>query len=158
MEKIGSGNWYWSFVSEEKKARQDSLEQARAAHEKATSVVEDLTKKLAEAEAQREDEAQMLEGGAQSREQLTAIKLALDKDIKECEKELAAYRDTDPTELERKEEEMKKCKVEVGQFTDDIYSMESWLGKRFGEGTVKELRLSLYGDELDEDEGILRDM
>ena len=131
---------------------------AQTAHEKANAIVQDLKNKLTEAQAQREDEAEMLDNGAESREELNAAKSGLEKEVKEFEKQLAAYSDSDPTELEHKREEMKKFKGEADQWTDDIYAMESKLKEKFGEESVKELRAGLYGDEYDEEEGGLKDI
>ena len=158
VEKIGSGNWYWSFASEDKKNRQKALNDAKAAHAKATSIVQDLKQKVAEAQAQREDEVEMLDAGAESREELDAKKGALEKEVKRLEKELQAYSDTDPTKSERKREEIAKWKGEVEGCTEDIYTMESWLNGKYGEEGVKGLLEEVYGDEWDEEEGAMREM
>ena len=121
--------------------------------------MQDLKTKLAEAQAQREDEAEMLDNGAESREELNAAKAELEKGVKNCEKQLAAYSDTDPTELERKKEEMKHFMVDATQCTDDVYTMESYIKRRLGDDLlVKHLRATVYGDELDEEDGVLKDI
>ena len=158
VEKIGSGNWYWSFASEDKKVRQKALDDAKAAHEKASTVVDELKRKVAEAQAQHDDEAEMLDSGAEGREELEGKKAGLEKEVKELEKELQAYSDCDPTELERKGEEVAKCKVEVEGCTDDIFTMESWLNGKFGSENVRGLKEEIYGDEWDAEEGGLREM
>lgn len=91
VEKIGSGNWYWSFPSEDKKAREKALKDAEAAHEKASSVVQDIKQKLTDARAERESEADMLDVGAESRDDLTATKSELEKEVNELEKQVAVY-------------------------------------------------------------------
>jgi chromosome segregation ATPase len=159
VEKIGSGNWYWSFASEDKKTRDHALAEAQSAHEKAATVINDLKAKLAEAQAQREDEADTVENGGKSREQLLASKAELDKEVKGLQKELAAYSDTDPTELERKKKGIEVFKGEAEQFTDEIYAMEGWFKKMgLDEAAMKNLRMMLYGDEVDEKEGVLKEL
>ena len=159
VEKIGSGNWYWSFVSEDKKIRQKAFDDAQSAHDKVSAVVGDLKQKLAEVEAQREDEEEMLDIGAESREDLTANKTELESEVKGLQKQLAAYSDTDPTELERKRNEIERFKAEADQCTDDIYTIEGWFKKTFQDDeALRNLRVSLYGDELDVENGVLKEL
>lgn len=62
VEKIGSGNWYWSFPSDEQKAKQAALEKAQEEYNKAAAVVTDLQGKVDEAGAAREDDDELLMG------------------------------------------------------------------------------------------------
>ena len=62
VEKIGSGNWYWSFPSDEKKAKEVALEKAQEEHDKASATVSDLQAKVDEAGAAREEDEDMLMG------------------------------------------------------------------------------------------------
>lgn len=98
----------------------------------------------------------MLDSGAKSREQLTTAKTGLEQELKEIEKQLKAYSDTDPTEIERKKEETKKFADEVAIYTDEIFSLEGHVKTTMGLEAVKELQTSLYADEFDEEEGGLR--
>ena len=159
VEKIGSGNWYWSFPSEDKKIHDKTLVEAQSAHDRASAVINDLKQKVAEARAQREDEEDMLDNGAESREELMTAKSELENEVKVLQKQVAAYSDNDPTELERKVNEIAQLKNDAEQYTDDIDSMESWF-KKMGQDkeAIKALRMSLYGDELDEEEGILKEL
>ena len=159
VEKIGSGNWYWSFASENKKIRQKALENAKSTHDKAAAVADDLKQKLAEAQAQREEEEDMLDSGAETREELVASKAVLESEVKDLQKQLAAYTDTDPTEVERKVKEVQRFKAEAEQYTDDIYSIEGWLKQQpVDEEALKQMRMNTYGDQLDEEEGVLKEL
>lgn len=101
----------------------------------------------------------MLDIGAESREELTANKTELEAEIKVLQKQLAAYSDTDPTELERKKKDIERFKAEAEQWTDDIYTIERWFKKMVQDDeALKGLRMSMYGDELDEEEGILKEL
>ena len=159
VEKIGSVNWYWSFASEDKKTRQKVLSDARSARVKSVSVVNDLKQRLAEAQAQREDEEDMPDGGSEIREKLMVGKADLEAEVRVLQRQLAAYSDTDPTELECKKEEIEHSKNEAEQYTDDIYSMEAWY-KKMGEDEegMKVLRMTLYGDEVDKEDTILKEL
>lgn len=60
VEKIGSGNWYWSFPSDEKKAKDNDLSKAWEENAKASAMVNELQAKSDEAEAARADEQDTL--------------------------------------------------------------------------------------------------
>jgi hypothetical protein len=64
VEKIGSGNWYWSFPADEKKAKDAALEKARGEYNKANVAVAELQAKVDDADAARaEDEEMLMETG-----------------------------------------------------------------------------------------------
>jgi hypothetical protein len=64
VEKIGSGNWYWSFLSDEKKAKDAALNKAQDEHNKINATVAELQAKVDEAGAARaEDEDILMETG-----------------------------------------------------------------------------------------------
>ena len=123
-------------------------------------MVNDLKQKLAEAQAQREHEEDLLDSGAESREESMASEAKLEGEVKGLQTQLAAYSDNDPTELERKKREIEEFKNEAEHCTDDIYSMEGWFKKIGGydEEAIKGLRMMFYGDELDEEEGVLKEL
>lgn len=60
VEKIGSGNWYWSFPSDEKKAKDAALEKAQAEFDKINATVTELQSKVDEAGAARAEDEDML--------------------------------------------------------------------------------------------------
>ncbi|CAK4029823.1 MFS general substrate transporter like [Lecanosticta acicola] len=152
VEKIGSGNWYWSFASQDKKNKQDTLTNAQTEHAKAESTVRDLRHKLAELAAQKEEEEEMMDTGGEGRDELTAKKAVLEADLKALEKELESYSDNDPVELERKRSGAKVMKTELDQVTDDIYSLEKWFKVNAGDEAVAALRMGTYGGEWDSEE------
>lgn len=68
-EKIGSGNWYWSFPSEAKKAKEKALAKAQGECERAAAVAEELQAKVERAGAERaEDEEVLAQTGRLRRE------------------------------------------------------------------------------------------
>ena len=151
-EKIGSGNWYWAFISDDKIARQKALNVAQGAYDKALATDNELKNKLAEAETQRRGEDQMLEEGGETREELLGMKKSLEAETEALRRELATYSDNDPTELERKIKDAAGWKVTAEEFTDDVYSMEGWLKDNMGGGEVLDALLQeTYGKEYDEE-------
>ena len=158
-EKIGSGNWYWSFVSDDKIALQKALEGAQSAHDKALATDTELRSKIAEGEAQRKEDDEMLDESGDTREELLGSKRLLEGEIEALQCELATYSDNDPAELERKGKEAVEWKAAAEECTDDIYSMEGWLKETTGggEGFVGMLR-ETYGNEFDEEANGLKDL
>jgi len=73
VEKIGSGNWYWSFPSEAKRTKEAALEKARNEYEKANETAMELQERVNEAGAARgEDEGMLTDLGAPRRGTLTS--------------------------------------------------------------------------------------
>lgn len=160
VEKIGSGNWYWSFPSEAAKTAQTTLETARTAHAAQAAVVADLKAKLAGSRAAEQAESDEL--GActgESREDLLAAQAELAGAMIGLEKQLAAYKENDPTELERVGRETSELRELVERVTDDVYAMEGWFREQGQdqEGMLR-LKMDLYEGEFDEEEGCLREI
>lgn len=160
VEKIGSGNWYWSFPSEAAKTAQTTLETTRAAHDKQASTVQDLKNKvfsIRRSSSQSDDTD--CPDHKYSREDLMALQAELSGSLIVLERQLAAYRDSDPTELEKCRERVRGFRELAERATDDCLAMEGWFrgcGVE-GEGLV-ELKVGLYEGEYDEEEGGLREI
>jgi hypothetical protein len=60
VEKIGSGNWYWSFPSDEKKAKDAALEKAHEEFQKISTTVTELQARVDEAGAARAEDGDIL--------------------------------------------------------------------------------------------------
>jgi hypothetical protein len=151
-EKIGSGNWYWSFVADDKIVRQKALDVAQSAHDKALATDIELKSKLSEAQAQRRGDDEMLDEGGETREELLSMKKSLAGETEAIRRELATYSDNDPTELEKKVDEAAQWKTDTEGLTDDIYSMEGWLKDQLGGGEGLDVMLQeTYGKEYDEE-------
>ncbi|GAB1742678.1 hypothetical protein NU219Hw_g8390t1 [Hortaea werneckii] len=160
VEKIGSGNWYWSFASQDKKTREQALSDARVTHEKANVINHDLKQKIAEAQTQRADEEDMLDTCGESREELNMTKHDLETKTKRLQNELAAYSDVDPTELERKRRQIEAMKGESEEYTDHIYAMDGWFKEMLnGDGeALTALRMSFFAEEYDEEAESLKEV
>jgi hypothetical protein len=175
VEKIGSGNWYWSFPSDEKKAKDAALDKAQGEYNKINATVAELQTKVDEAGAARaEDEDMIMETGqciplgasyvliviGGDRKTLIAKHADLTKELEQLRTELAAYSEQDPVEVERKAAETQKARNDAEKFTDQIYSMEGWI-KTMCSGdpaSLLETKRMLYQDEFDEEELGLREL
>jgi hypothetical protein len=137
---------------------QKSLEGAQAAYEKALATDNELKAKIAEGEAQRKEDEEMLDGSGESREALLGSKRLLEGEVEGLRSELATYSNNDPVELEKKGREAAEWKAVAELCTDDIYSMEKWLKDTTGGGEALGAMLrDTYGSEWDEEAGGLKE-
>lgn len=154
VEKIGSGNWYWSFTSEGKKSKQKALDDLKAEKQKLDTAVADLKIKIEQATAAREEEVGAVDG--QDRESLTKYHVQLQEEIAALRAELATYSDTDPVEMQRRKEESERLRASAERYTEKIYCLERYYLELTGgdrEG-LEQIRKILYGDEYREGEGL----
>jgi len=161
VEKIGSGNWYWSFPSETHKLHQLAHSEALTAHAKTLTAVQDLRTRVSAATAQRQEDDETLnhQSSTETRASLSATHVQLSSELSTLRAELAAYSDSDPTELERKGGEVAGLRAQVEGLGDEICGMEQWLRERVGDpermaGMLEEL----YGREFDVETGSLREV
>jgi hypothetical protein len=59
-EKIGSGNWYWSFPSEAKKVKESALSKAQEEFDKANATAKELQTRVDQAGAARAEDEELL--------------------------------------------------------------------------------------------------
>lgn len=150
VEKIGSGNWYWTFLSEERRELEKVLAGLRGEMEKGE-------RGLGELEAKLEEHKQNASGSDEEESQtLLADYEGLKKEVEGLRKEEEGFISGGVGEVERKEEEVEKWKGEVGEWTDNIYSLEEYLGKLAGgdREVVEGVRKECYGAEYVESEGL----
>lgn len=138
---------------------------ARVAGErdKAFGVEEELRAKVEAAEAEREedeDDDMLMGEGGDSRKTLLAKQVALAKELETTRTELAAYKENDPVEVEKRKELARSRKAEAEKWTEQILSMEGWFKKQVGGDKVQfaGMKQNWYGDEFDEEEGELREL
>jgi hypothetical protein len=160
VEKIGSGNWYWSFLSDEKIKRENALRKAEGEKEKAEAVVGELQQKVEEAaKAREENEDEDMEEGM-DRESMMNAHEELSMILDAFRGELAAYSENDPVEVERRRQQIMEDKLRVDALTDAIYSMEGWVRQQVSgdRALLMTLKQNWYGDEFDEEAGGLREI
>jgi hypothetical protein len=154
VEKIGSGNWYWSFISEEKKAKESILNGLKAEKKKVSKTLAEIEEKIEKEGVNREEEEGSEDG--QDRLGLTKVQVATKKQLDALKTELASYSDNDPTEVLRKKEATKSLGESVARWTDNIQALEGWILENTGgdrEG-LESLRREYYGKEYVEGEGL----
>lgn len=160
-EKVGAGNWYFSFPSQAKREADASLQTAQADHDKLDVVVRELRHKLAEKAAQLEQEeaAAMGDGSGQDgREEVMHSKMVLEAEVQTLRTELAAHSDSDPAEFQRRDAECQQFLQDVEQYTDQILELESWIKNAASEDALACCQVGFYGEEWNADEYELREL
>lgn len=156
VEKIGNGNWYWSFTSDEKHDLERQL--ARVSEE-----VEKVRKACADVEAALA--AEILRRGKETdeeheRETLIAkkhqLQAAVDR-VRTTEAQLSRSSNTLSSKgTKQVQEELAGFQQQALQWTDNIYILEEYLRKLAGgdRHIVEEVLREIYGDEYVEGEGL----
>ncbi len=154
-EKIGGANWYWSFVSDAKKLKEDVLSNLTNEEAKLKFSIADIDTQTEEEMAAREEEDEMLEDGCADRKELLNIHETLLKENAILTQELAGYNDNDPSQILRKAEETKNLKLSAEKWTDYIEGAEGLLKNLTGDrATVTQLMEKICGDEYVAGEGL----
>lgn len=149
VEKIGSGNWYWSFLSEEKKSRDNVLGMLKEELAKVEASLGELEEKLREASEKRGEDDE-------GRGELVSAKLELDGEVGVLRKELEGYKDGDPREVETRRKEIEAFHARAELWTDNIGVLEGYMLNLIGGDKEKlvGMKSELYGDEYVEGEGL----
>ena len=153
VEKIGSGNWYWSFGSEEKKSREKVLHDLGDEYKGLGHKVEALRREM---EARKGDLEEDSNGEGQERENLLARSEELKGEISKLKAELGKYEDGDPKLLEERRGRAKREKERAERWTENCWVLEGYVRDQLGvdgEG-LDGLRREVYGDEYVEGEGL----
>lgn len=155
VEKIGSGNWYWSFGSDEKHERERQLAQVKTEVEKAR-------KSLADAEATLATEAgrRLQEGDDDGRDAERKVLLGRKADLEAQVgrlRRVAAQSDTvSRKSVSQLQRESAGFRQQAIQWTDNLYVLEEYL-RRLARGdreAVAAVLRECYGDDYVEGEGL----
>ncbi|KXG46693.1 Meiotic nuclear division protein 1 [Penicillium griseofulvum] len=155
VEKIGSGNWYWSFNSDETHERERQLARVTMEVEKVRKPCADAEAALAAETTFREEETDEHE-----RESLmtkkTELQVAVDR-VRTTEAQLSGPLNSLANKgVKQVREELAGFQRQALQWTDNIYILEEYLRKLAGgdrqiiDGVLREC----YGDEYVDGEGL----
>jgi DNA repair exonuclease SbcCD ATPase subunit len=156
VEKIGIGNWYWSFPSEAKKNKEKVLQDLEIEQKSLSDSITELDKQIKEETATREDDPdEMILDGALDRETLLGMHKNLLREKAALERELANYSDSDPIEMQRRADETKALKESAEKWTDYIEAVESLIRKLTNDRRATAEMMEKYcGDEYAIGEGL----
>jgi hypothetical protein len=156
VEKIGSGNWYWCFGSEEKREKEKvkvQLDKEIGRMQKVTSDIEKelggIRKEIAAAGAgAAEEEAE--------RKTLMTVKDELNIEVQRLKKSEDELLAAGAGGLERKKEEIELWKQDAYIWTDNISILEQYLNRLAGgdRNIVEAVLKDCCGDEYVEGEGL----
>ena len=160
VEKIGAGNWYWSFAQEEKAQLTTQLERAEEEKKKVLLEIETIKAKLDEAAKEREDDDDSAtEHAGMDRKSTLEARSQLAKDVALLRNELALYRDSDPHVLNEKKKALAEITTNTSRLTDNIYAMEKKMKELVPDKQqAREMKKQMYGDEFDAEEDGLREL
>lgn len=149
VEKIGSGNWYWSFLSEEKKIRTDELAKLTLEKRKTDDAVQELHQHVDLANGKQRDDAD----AEDDRANLVAEQARLMEELQTVKAELHRYRDGDPAELLLKKKQIQALQQKAELWTDNVAILEQWLAHALAGDweNLDAIKRSCYGDEYDEE-------
>lgn len=159
VEKIGSGNWYWCFGSDEKKAREARLTQLQKEVEKVQAGYDEVGSTLALQGAKREEEEgeANADDGIDGREELLRQKHELEKKVHKVQAEWkAATDDRGNKSIQEKKMELQPLRESAQMWTDNIYVLEEYLNKLAGgdREIMAAVQQECYGEEYVEGEGL----
>lgn len=158
VEKIGSGNWYWCFGSDEKKDQEARLTQLQKEAEKVQASYEEVGSTLALQEAKRaEEEGEANADDGIEREKLLRQKHDLEKKVQKTRADWKASTDnTDTKSMQEKKVELQPLREKAQVWTDNIYVLEEYLNKLAGgdREIMAAVQRECYGEEYVEGEGL----
>lgn len=154
VEKIGSGNWYWSFKSEAKKAKENTINSLKSEERKLLESLADAEKQTEKEMAKREEENEGLEQGV-DRQTLLGYQEKLLKEKEALDQELSIYSDNSPVEVLRKAGEARKLKESAIRWSDNIECLEAFVRTLTGDkAEAASIMQMACGDEYVAGEGL----
>lgn len=127
VEKIGSGNWYWSFVRDAQRSKEMRIQGLRAEEEKLRSGIAEVEKRLAAAEEEEEARRAAEDGTDADKDNLLAEVTRITTEVAALEHQLAGLEGDDPVVVQQRQEQSKKWKELAHRWTDHLESLESVL-------------------------------
>jgi Mnd1 HTH domain len=154
VEKIGSGNWYWSFPGAELMRKQTSRNVAREDRDRMIRAVEEARQRL--------EEWKVSSGidDTEEKERLLEARADMEASLNEVRTELDLFSKSDPVELEIMKSKIEQAKAEAEKFTEQIETMMSWLKSKvyIDRETLAVMQKEWYGDEFDDEHQGLREL
>ena len=153
-EKIGSGNWYWCFMSDAKKSKENILNGLRAEEGKLVEAIRETERGTEEEMAKQREDEEMLDVGGMDRQTLLEMHEGLVREMEGLDRELALYCDSDPAEVVRKTEETRMMQESAIKWTDNVESIYSRFVAMSDRDTAAGAMVQACGDEYVIGEGL----
>ena len=124
MEKVGTSNFFWSFPSHYLKMRTNKIEEIDEKINKAKRKREELTTNQEELLKTRQP--------TEERENKLLKLEELKSQNEKYKQELSVFAQNDPELIEAYAKDIKSFKESANRWTDNIYSLRSYLENKFG--------------------------
>lgn len=161
VEKIGSGNWYWSFTSDAKRNREKEIRNLLNEHSRLLQSIEMTDRETSKEMSWRVDNDSeniaVTDGDNSMNTRMSLLETyeALQLESTILDRELEGYSENDPAEVERKIFETVRLKDSAFLWTDNILALECFLGPLVGDRTqLAEIMHAACGDEYVVGEGL----
>ena len=118
-EKIGSGNFYWSFPSQQLVEKTGKLKSVKDKLAKSTSMRTEAEEKLVSAKQSR----QPTEYRTASLRRLSTLK----KERATLLATIESQKENDPEQLEQRRKKLKTCKDAANRWTDNVWALKEWV-------------------------------
>ena len=150
VEKIGSGNWYWTFGSDERRGREEMLARLRTEE---GNVAENVARLKEEVEGRG-----ATEGGQENEDEKVVLRARMEElemELAGLSRELAGYEDVDAGVVEGWRLEAKEEMQRAERWTENCWILEGWL-REIGvdREALEGLRRECYQGEYVEGEGL----
>lgn len=130
-DKIGSGNFYWSFPSSNIVKESAKLAQAEKAIQADTQAIAALEAKLKELEAVKTDEAAIARAQAEIS--------TLTREVEDLSKQAAELSETDPELIEQLRQAARACKEGADRWTENVLVLRQWITGKFSGRSMEEV-------------------
>lgn len=141
-DKIGTSVYFWSFPSKAMGSRQAKLAGLKEKLDSAKAKIEELDSDLKEAKAGK--------GDTDDRTAILEELAALEATREELKNKIKRYEGCDPEVLDQLAKEVKIAKEATNRWTDNIFAIQSWIGKKFPAVSVDDLNKQFdIPEELD---------
>lgn len=154
VEKIGSGNWYWSFTSDAVKSKESMIASLSSEETQLKTTIAELERQMEREVAKRTEEEEVHDGKQSDRKALLVASDTIQKEIEALDRDLTSYSDTDPTEVLRRMEETQKLRDVSTKWTDNIEAIQSFLMCMADRDDVAGIMQRVCGDEYVPGEGL----
>ncbi|CAD6504094.1 BgTH12-05831 [Blumeria graminis f. sp. triticale] len=165
VEKIGSGNWYWSFTSDAKKNRDKLMRNLQAEQNRLTELIaltergtnEEIERRRTDVEeAVTPSDIKEENSNINPSDSYLQIHEALMSESEILDKDLACYGESDPTTIAHKVEEATRSKESALLWTENIEALAGFLAARVSDRTqLAEVMQAACGEEYIIGEGLL---
>ena len=151
VEKIGTGNWYWSFGDDDKKLKELEVAKLKEEVEKTRQRVEDLGRKRDETKKEKEDREV-----DEVYTQLAARAIHLEEEVANLRKERDELEMALSGGVGQIRSEIERYKEETEMWTNDIYILEGQFRDKIGidPEAMQALQKGCYGTEYVDGEGL----